>query len=109
MVFPSLFEGFGMPILEAFLVGAPTACSNVTSLPEQAGDAALIFDPSDTEQMARTLFRLWSDDALCQDLATRAQKRVSSFTWDRTARTFRAHYRRLSRSPLSADDESLVT
>ncbi|HEU0251869.1 MAG TPA: glycosyltransferase family 1 protein [Pyrinomonadaceae bacterium] len=108
MVFPTLFEGFGMPILEAFLVGAPTACSNVTSLPEQAGDAALIFDPSDTENMAHAVFRLWSDDALCRELTMRAQKRVKSFTWERTARTFTAHYRRLSGCRLSADDELLV-
>src|SRR5918999_2255669 len=59
MVFPSLFEGFGMPIAEAFVTGVPTACSNVTSLPEQVDDAGLIFDPNDTEEMAQTLFRLW--------------------------------------------------
>ena len=108
MVFPSLFEGFGMPILEAFLVGSPTACSNVTSLPEQAGDAALIFDPLDTDDMAHALFRLWSDDKLCQGLTARGHKRVSTFTWERTARTFRAHYRRLSGRPLCADEEALV-
>ena len=108
MVFPSLFEGFGMPISEAFLSGAPTACSNVTSLPEQAGDAALIFDPKDNEEMAATLFRLWSDDALCEDLTIRARKRVSTFTWDRTARIFRAHYRRLTSGQLSPDDQLLV-
>jgi len=108
MVFPSLFEGFGMPILEAFLVGTPTACSNVTSLPEQAGDAALIFDPRDTEDMAAAVFRLWSDDALCRNLAARAQERVSTFTWERTARTFRAHYRRLTGRLLSPDEEALL-
>lgn len=108
MVFPSLFEGFGMPVLEAFLVGTPTACSNVTSLPEQAGDAALIFDPRDTEDMAAAVFRLWSDDDLCRTLAARAQQRVSTFTWDRTARIFRAHYRRLSGRLLSPGEEELV-
>ena len=108
MVFPSLFEGFGMPILEAFLLGVPTACSNVTSLPEQAGDAALIFDPLNLDDMAHSLSRLWSDDVLCQDLAVRARKRVSALTWESTARIFRAHYRRLAGRPLSADDQSLV-
>lgn len=105
MVFPSLFEGFGMPILEAFLLRTPTACSNVTSLPEQAADAALIFNPLDTEDISQTLFRLWSDDVLCQTLAERAHKRVGSFTWERTARIFRAHYRRLTNRLLTADDE----
>ena len=109
MVFPSLFEGFGMPILEAFLLGAPTACSNVTSLPELASDAALIFDPLDTEDIAQTFLRLWSDDALCQSLIARGQKRVSSFTWGQTARVFRAHYRRLTGRRLSAEDKSWVT
>ena len=108
MVFPSLFEGFGMPISEAFIMGAPTACSNVTSLPEQAADAALIFDPNDVDEMAQTLLRLWTDDALCNDLAERARKRVSSFKWERTARTFRAHYRRLTCRQLTTDDQSLL-
>lgn len=109
MVFPSLFEGFGMPILEAFLLGAPTACSNVTSLTELATDAALIFDPLDPEDMAQTFLRLWSDDALCQTLIARGHKRAGSFTWKQTACVFRAHYRRLTGRRLSAEDESLVT
>jgi glycosyltransferase involved in cell wall biosynthesis len=109
MVFPSLFEGFGMPISEAFVMGAPTACSNVTSLPEQADDAALIFDPQNTEEMAHTLFRLWSDDALRADLAARAHKRVTNFKWERTARIFRAHYRRLSGWQLAPEDQLLVS
>lgn len=109
MVFPSLFEGYGMPISEAFVMGAPTACSNVTSLPEQADDAALIFDPHDTEGMAQTLFRLWSDDALREDLANRARKRVNSFKWERTAAIFRAHYRRLSGRQLAPEDKLLVS
>jgi glycosyltransferase involved in cell wall biosynthesis len=108
MVFPSLFEGFGMPISEAFVMGAPTACSNVTSLPEQADDAALIFDPQNIDEIARTLFRLWTDDALREDLAVRARKRVSSLKWERTARIFRAHYRRLSGRQLAPQDQLLV-
>ncbi|MFN2406098.1 MAG: glycosyltransferase family 4 protein [Pyrinomonadaceae bacterium] len=109
MVFPSLFEGFGMPILEAFLLGTPTACSNVTSLPELAGEAALIFDPLNIDQMAQTIFRLWSDDVLCQNLVARSQQRVNSFKWERTARIFRAHYRRVTGRQVSADDESLIS
>lgn len=109
MVFPSLFEGFGMPISEAFVMGAPTACSNVTSLPEQADDAALIFDPQDTEEMAHTLFRLWSDEALREHLAACARKRVSSVRWEHTAGIFRAHYRRLSGRQLAPEDQLLLS
>lgn len=108
VVFPSLFEGFGMPVLEAFSVGAPTACSNVPSLTELATGAALIFDPLDPNDIGDAVLRLWSDDALCEDLATRGEKRSGAFTWDRTARLFRAHYRRLSGTPLTADDELLL-
>jgi len=108
MVFPTLFEGFGMPLLEAFLVGTPTACSNVSGLPEVAGDAALIFDPCDPVAIANALLRIWTDDDLCRTLAARGKERVRNFTWDRTARIFRAHYRRISRGQLLPEDESLL-
>jgi glycosyltransferase involved in cell wall biosynthesis len=104
VVFPTLFEGFGMPLVEAFQAGAPVACSNVTSLPEQAGDAALVFDPRDTEEMASAVHRLWTDDALARTLVGRGRERVRAYTWERTALTFRAHYRRLTGRPLDALD-----
>lgn len=108
VVFPTLFEGFGMPLVEAFEAGAPVACSNVTSLPEQAGDAALLFDPRDTEALAAAVRAVWTDDALARTLVTRGRERVRAFTWERTARTFRAHYRRLAGHPLTARDEEMV-
>ena len=109
MIFPTLFEGFGLPLVEAFLAGVPSACSNVTSLPAQAGDAALIFDPYQIKEIAAALRRIWTDDALCDRLATRGRQRVAGFTWDRTARLFRAHYRRLTGRLLSPTDEALLS
>jgi glycosyltransferase involved in cell wall biosynthesis len=108
VVFPTKFEGFGMPLMEAFLARAPVASSNVTSLPEQAGDAALLFDPDRTEEIADAVQRLWTNDALRCALAERGRARVSLFTYDRTARLFRAHYRRLAGRELSEEDRALL-
>jgi glycosyltransferase involved in cell wall biosynthesis len=108
VVIPTLFEAASFPLWEAFANGVPAACSDVTSLPEQAGDAALVFDPHDTAAMTDALFRLWTDDALRRTLAARGKERVSRFSWDRTARTFRAHYRRIARRPLTDEDRRLL-
>jgi glycosyltransferase involved in cell wall biosynthesis len=85
-VYPSLYEGFGLPVLEAMARGVPVACSNASSLPEVAGDAALLFDPHDESAIADSLQRLLSDPALCRDLRERGTARVERFTWERTAR-----------------------
>ncbi len=99
VVFPSLFEGWGMPVSEAFLAGVPVACSNVTSLPEQAGDAALLFDPRRPEEIADAIYRLLTDEPLRRDLVERGKKRAAGLTWERTARILRAHYRRIAGHP----------
>ncbi|MEW6578466.1 MAG: glycosyltransferase family 1 protein [Chloroflexota bacterium] len=108
LIFPSLFEGWGLPILEAFASGVPVACSNVTSLPEVAGDAALMFDPHDIEQIAAAIAKLWQDSALRSTLISRGIRRVQAFSWQRTARLFRAHYRRLLGCPLTNGDIALL-
>lgn len=108
MVFPSKFEGWGLPVTEAFLAGAPVACSNVTSLPDLAGDAALIFDPHRPEEIADAVLHLWSDEALRSTLIARGKKNVERFTWDRTARIFRAHYRQIADRPLTEEDRALL-
>jgi glycosyltransferase involved in cell wall biosynthesis len=95
VVIPTRFEAASGPLWDAFLAGTPAACSTVTSLPAQAGDAALLFDPEQPEQMARAIESLWTDDALRSRLVERGGLNVARFTWDRTARLFRAHYRRL--------------
>jgi glycosyltransferase involved in cell wall biosynthesis len=108
VIFPSKFEGFGMPLIEAFLAGAPAACSNVTCLPELAGDAAFLFDPDTTSEVAEAIRRLWTDEALRATLADRGRRNVSHFSWERTARIFRAHYRRIANRTLSEEDQVLL-
>ena len=108
MVFPSLFEGWGLPIVEAFSVGLPVACSNVTSLPAMVGDAALLFDPRDVDAMAEAIVAIWEDEDLRATLASRAYQVVGRFDWGRTARTFRAHYRSIGGRELTPDDRDLV-
>ncbi len=109
VVIPSLFEAASFPLWEAFLAGAPAACSNVTSLPAQAGDAALVFDPHDVGEIADAVARLWTDAALGRELAARGRLNVARFTWERTARTFRAHYRRIAGRGLGSEDAALIT
>jgi glycosyltransferase involved in cell wall biosynthesis len=85
-VFPSLYEGFGLPMLEAMARGVPVACSDASSLPEVAGDAALLFDPHDEVAIATALQRLLCDPALVETLHARGLERAREFTWERTAR-----------------------
>jgi glycosyltransferase involved in cell wall biosynthesis len=108
VILPTRFEGWGMPLLEAFAAGAPVACSAVTSLPEQAGEAAILFDADSVDDIAAAMRRLWADEALRRDLVARGRERVKEFTWERAARTYRAHYRRLGGRPLSSEDDALI-
>ena len=108
LVFPSRFEGWGLPICEAFSAGVPVASSNATSLPDLVGNAGLLFDPDDTEQIADAVRRLWTDEGLRADLAQRGRERGKLFDFDRTARLLRAHYRRVGRQPLSEEDRILL-
>jgi len=85
-VFPSLHEGFGMPVLEAMACGAPVLTSTTSALPEVAGDAALLVDPCDTDAIAAALKRLAADAPLRASLRARGWERAANFTWERCAR-----------------------
>jgi glycosyltransferase involved in cell wall biosynthesis len=80
--FPSLDEGFGMPILEAMAHGVPVVTSQSSAMPEVAGDAALLVDPLNVDQLAHALTRLAGDEGLREDLIARGRARVPRFTWD---------------------------
>lgn len=82
---PSLYEGFGLPVLEAMACGTPVVTSTVSSLPEAAGDAALLVDPTDVEAIADALRRILTDQALAQSLRAKGLAHVTPYTWGRTA------------------------
>ena len=108
LVFPSIFEGWGMPVVEAFRAGLPVACSNVTSMPDLVGDAALVFDPFDVAAIADSIRRLWTDEGLRSRLGERGRHRSTSFSWPTTALTLRAHYRRVAGRSLDDRDRALL-
>lgn len=85
LIFFSLFEGFGMPLLEAFAAGTPVACSNSSSLPEVAGDAALLADPADPRAMSEAMHRIAGDDALRARLVQRGKERLKLHSWEASA------------------------
>jgi glycosyltransferase involved in cell wall biosynthesis len=108
LVFPSRFEGWGLPVCEAFDAGLPVASSNATGLPEVAGEAGLLFDPEDVGEMARQLHRLWTEPELREALRERGRKRSEEFSFDHTARLFRAHYRQVAHQSLTEEDRILL-
>lgn len=108
VVVPSLFEAASGPMFEAWQDHVPVTCSNVTSLPEQAADAALIFDPLSVDSIAAALTRITTEPELRKQLIASGQKRLQDFSWDRTARAYRAVYKRAAGVNLTDEDHHLL-
>ncbi|MGH7775884.1 MAG: glycosyltransferase family 4 protein [Candidatus Dormibacterales bacterium] len=95
--FPSLFEGFGLPVLEAMAHGVPVACSTGGAIPEVAGEAALLFDPLDVDSMTAALRTVLTDEATRCRLAESGPRRAQLYSWERTAALTMAVYDAASR------------
>jgi glycosyltransferase involved in cell wall biosynthesis len=95
LAFPSLNEGFGIPILEAMSVGLPVLTSDCSSMPEVAGDAAVLVDPTDTDSIAAGLGRVIEDEELRSVLRQRGLARAAEFTWRRAAKAVLGVYEEL--------------
>jgi glycosyltransferase involved in cell wall biosynthesis len=94
-VFPSLYEGFGLPPLEAMASGTPVVTSNVSSLPEVAGDAAVLVDPYDVDSIVEGLRRVLSDPALAAELRRKGLERAREFSWERSVAKTRQVYQQV--------------
>lgn len=94
-VTPSLYEGFGLPVLEAMAVGVPVACSNVSSLPEIAGDAAVFFDPYSVDAIMAAIQQIMQYDDLSREMIQRGMSRASEFSWERAAQETWAVYKKV--------------
>ena len=92
LAFPSLYEGFGLPILESMACGTPVITSNISSLPEVAGDAATIINPYDVEELAHSIGQLIQNQNLRETLIKRGYERAGEFTWENSARQLRQIY-----------------
>jgi glycosyltransferase involved in cell wall biosynthesis len=96
LIYPSLYEGFGIPVLEAMKLGVPVITSSTTALPEVAGEAALLVDPEDTEDMAGGMSRILVDRTLNETLRQKGKERARGFTWEKNGETYLEVYEQLA-------------
>jgi glycosyltransferase involved in cell wall biosynthesis len=96
LAYPSIYEGFGFPVLEAMTAGVPVVAARAGSIPEVAGDAALLFEPTNEHDLADKMNRVMTDDATRSELIARGRDRVHAFSWDHTARALASCYRRVA-------------
>ncbi|MCS6772600.1 MAG: glycosyltransferase family 1 protein [Anaerolineae bacterium] len=102
MAFPSLYEGFGLPPLEAMACGTPVVASNAAAMPEVLGDAALLIPPTDPSEWTRALRSVLSNESVRRDLSQRGRQRAAQFDWQKTARATQALYQSLLTTSTSA-------
>jgi glycosyltransferase involved in cell wall biosynthesis len=103
-VYPSIYEGFGLPVLEAMACGTPVVCSDASSLPEVVGDAALLFSPKDTAALCVAMSRALTDASLRDELRAKGLARAAGFTWERTAQQTLAVYYEALEGPRARGD-----
>jgi glycosyltransferase involved in cell wall biosynthesis len=108
LIMPTLYEADSCPIHEAWSEGLPVASSNATALPDQVHDAGLLFDPKDVHAISTTVARMATDEGLRDDLRERGYRRVKDFDWERTAKAYRAVYRRAADVSLTEEDRWLL-
>jgi len=108
LVMPTLFEASSLPIYEAWLEGVPVICSNASALPEQVKDSALLFDPHSVEAIANAVAKVATNNTLRRELEIKGTRRIKDFDWERTARAYRAVYRRAAGFPLTEEDQWLL-
>ncbi len=96
LILPSLYEGFGLPILEAMACGCPIICSNASSMPEIAGDAAEYFNPSDENEMAQKIIKILQNSKLRNKLAKKGFERNKKFSWDKCAKETAEFYKKIT-------------
>lgn len=106
--FPSFFEGFGIPPIEAMACGAPVITSNSSSLPEVAGDAAILIDPHNIDELAQAITRLIGNEQLREELRQKGYQRVQHFTWEASARKMLDVYQRLSSGQTNFTNEGAI-
>jgi glycosyltransferase involved in cell wall biosynthesis len=104
VVFPTRFEGWGMPLSEAFAAGRPAACSAIPPLLEQTRDAAVMFDPDDPTAIADAIAQIWTDEALRQELVEKGSAEAAAHTWPKIARLYRALYRKVAGERLTDEE-----
>ncbi len=108
VILPSLFEAASAPMFEAWQHGAPVACAAITSLPEQAGDAALLFDPTSVPDIASALERMTTDASFRSDLRTRGARRLQELDPLVTLTRYRVVYRQAAGLALQEEDRDLL-
>ena len=108
LIFPSLFEGWGMPVFDALASGLPVAATNCCGLGEVLGDAAETFDPANVSDMSASLRRLWTDEARRAAVVRAGHRLASTLTWDHTCRTLSAIYREIADAPPLDGDIDLL-